>query len=55
MQEDFTYNVENIINAGKKRAILISATGTGKTFASAFALRKLFSNNVFSNITEKTL
>ena len=49
MQEDFTYNVENIINAGKKRAILISATGTGKTFASAFALRKLFSNNVFSN------
>lgn len=49
MQEEFTYNVESIINSGKKKAILISATGTGKTFASAFAIRELFSKNIFTN------
>lgn len=45
MQELFTHNIEEIIHAGGKRALLISATGTGKTYASAFAIRKLFSNN----------
>lgn len=48
MQDDFTCNIEKIIEAGEKKAILISATGTGKTYASAFALRKLFTNNVFA-------
>ena len=48
MQELFTYNIEEIIHNGGKRALLISATGTGKTYASAFAIRKLFSENVFS-------
>lgn len=49
MQEQFILNIEEIIHKGGKRALLISATGTGKTYASAFALRKLFANNVFSN------
>lgn len=49
MQEEFACNVEKIIEAGEKRAILISATGTGKTYASAFALRELFKKNVFAN------
>ena len=46
MQELFTYNIEEIIRSGEKRALLISATGTGKTYASAFAIRKLFSENI---------
>ena len=46
MQELFTFNIEEILRAGGKRALLISATGTGKTYASAFAIRKLFSENV---------
>lgn len=49
MQEEFSYNLEQIIHAGGKRALLISATGTGKTYASAFAVRKLFTDNVFQN------
>ena len=46
MQELFTLNIEEIIRAKGKRALLISATGTGKTYASAFAIRKLFSENI---------
>ena len=49
MQQEFSYNLEQIIHAGGKRALLISATGTGKTYASAFAVRKLFSDNIFHN------
>lgn len=49
MQEQFILNIEEIIHKGGKRALLISATGTGKTYASAFALRKLFTDEVFSN------
>ena len=41
MQVGFITNLRKIINAGEKRALLISATGTGKTFASAFAMREL--------------
>ncbi len=48
MQELFTMNIEEIIRKGGKRAMLISATGTGKTYASAFAIRKLFSENVLN-------
>ena len=48
MQETFTYNIEEIIHSGGKRAMLISATGTGKTYASAFAIRKLFSENILN-------
>lgn len=39
MQVAFTHNLDNLIHEGKDRALLISATGTGKTYASAFALR----------------
>ncbi len=49
MQSRFTCNIEQIIHDGGKRALLISATGTGKTYASAFAIRKLFSDNVFDS------
>lgn len=39
MQEKFVCNIHDLIEKGAKRALLISATGTGKTYASAFALR----------------
>lgn len=39
MQEAFLKNVRNLIKNGEKRAILVSATGTGKTYASAFAVK----------------
>lgn len=40
MQLGFISNLLRIREAGEKRALLISATGTGKTYASAFALRE---------------
>lgn len=46
MQIEFIRNLQNIRRAGKKRALLISATGTGKTYASAFALREEQSRRV---------
>lgn len=39
MQEVFLTNLRNLIKKGEKRAILVSATGTGKTYASAFAVK----------------
>jgi len=41
MQVKFIANLRKLIQAGENRAILISATGTGKTYASAFAMREL--------------
>ena len=41
MQIGFISNLKKIINAGENKALLISATGTGKTYASAFAMREL--------------
>lgn len=41
MQEEFIINLRKIIEKGEERALLISATGTGKTYASAFAVREL--------------
>ena len=41
MQEVFIANLRKIMEAGENRALLISATGTGKTYASAFAMREL--------------
>ena len=41
MQVGFIANLRKIIAAGESRALLISATGTGKTYASAFAMREL--------------
>ena len=39
MQEDFIKNLRSLIKQGENRAILVSATGTGKTYASAFAVQ----------------
>ncbi|MCR4746823.1 MAG: DEAD/DEAH box helicase, partial [Lachnospiraceae bacterium] len=41
MQVGFISNLKRIVNSGEKKALLISATGTGKTYASAFAMREL--------------
>ena len=41
MQVGFIANLKRILEAGEERALLISATGTGKTYASAFAMREL--------------
>nr|MCR4717463.1 DUF3427 domain-containing protein [Lachnospiraceae bacterium] len=41
MQVGFIRNLKKILDAGENRALLISATGTGKTYASAFAMREL--------------
>lgn len=40
MQTAFVTNLRKLREAGAKKALLISATGTGKTYASAFALRE---------------
>lgn len=39
MQEEFICSVHDLIERGARKALLISATGTGKTYASAFAMR----------------
>ncbi|MBD5467924.1 MAG: DEAD/DEAH box helicase [Lachnospiraceae bacterium] len=41
MQVGFIANLRKLLEAGEERALLISATGTGKTYASAFAMREL--------------
>ena len=41
MQVGFIANLKRLLDAGEERALLISATGTGKTYASAFAMREL--------------
>jgi len=40
MQEEALLNLSNLRKQGKKKAIIISATGTGKTFLSAFDAKK---------------
>lgn len=42
MQKAFISNLEKIYENGGKRALLISATGTGKTYAAAFALKQKY-------------
>ncbi len=41
MQCKFIASLKVLISQGEKRALLISATGTGKTYASAFAVKEL--------------
>jgi len=41
MQKEFIDNFIKFVDNGEKRGLLISATGTGKTYASAFALKKI--------------
>ena len=39
MQRDFLDNLRTLVLNGEDRALLVSATGTGKTFAAAFAVK----------------
>ena len=41
MQQAFITRLHSLLEQGAHRALLISATGTGKTYASAFAMREL--------------
>jgi superfamily II DNA or RNA helicase len=41
MQKDFIANFTSLINEGATKGLLISSTGTGKTYASAFAIREM--------------
>ena len=41
MQQGFIDNLKMLFDKGEDKALLISATGTGKTYASAFAMREL--------------
>ena len=46
MQLNFINKLNELYNSGENRALLISATGTGKTYASAFGLRDLKAKKV---------
>lgn len=46
MRLRFIDNLERLVRDGAKRALLVSATGTGKTYASAFALRHLNASRI---------
>ncbi len=41
MQEEFILNLRKLLEKKAEKVLLISATGTGKTYASAFAMREL--------------
>ena len=41
MQRQFITNLLKLVDEGEDKALLISATGTGKTYAAAFALKEL--------------
>lgn len=41
MQEEFVENLVNLTESGEDKAMLLSPTGTGKSYASAFAVREL--------------
>ncbi|MCC6094411.1 MAG: DEAD/DEAH box helicase [Eubacterium sp.] len=46
MQIKFIESLKNLKSAGEKKALLISATATGKTLAAAFAMRELQQRHV---------
>lgn len=41
MQKAFVENLQQIYGTGQRKALLISATGTGKTYAAAFAIKTI--------------
>ena len=58
MQKQVIFNTNELINAGEKRGLLISATGTGKTFASAFltkGIEKFKVNNLLFIVHRETI
>ena len=46
MQREFMSEIMRLIRSGQRRALLVSATGTGKTYASAFAVREMLSSRL---------
>jgi superfamily II DNA or RNA helicase/HKD family nuclease len=46
MQRQFISELKSLLSRGEKRALLISATGTGKTYAAALAMRELGARSV---------
>ena len=46
MQLSFIENIQNLLSRNEKKALLISATGTGKTYAAAFAMREIQAKKV---------
>ena len=55
MQVRFIANLRKILRHNEQRALLISATGTGKTYASAFAMRELGFKRVLFLVHRATL
>lgn len=55
MQVRFIANLRKILQHNEQRALLISATGTGKTYASAFAMRELGFKRVLFLVHRATL
>lgn len=47
MQQSFVSNLARFVEEHRKRAILVSATGTGKTYASAFGVKELLKRSEF--------
>ena len=45
MQVDFINNLRNLVETGENKALLVSATATGKTYASAFGVRDAMAGN----------
>lgn len=41
MQGEFSRRLQELLKEGASKALLVSATGTGKTYAAAFAVRKI--------------
>jgi superfamily II DNA or RNA helicase len=60
IQKEALLNLESLRNAGKKKALLISATGTGKTYLSAFDIKNVNAKRILFvvhrlNIAKKAL
>ena len=55
MQVRFIANLRKILQHNEQRALVISATGTGKTYASAFAMRELGFKRVLFLVHRATL
>lgn len=55
MQTVFVENLEKLVDCGEKKALLVSATATGKTYASAFGVRQIGANRVLFIVHRETI
>lgn len=55
MQINFIANLRRLIESGAKKALLISSTGTGKTYASAFACKDLKFKKILYIVHRETI